>query len=66
MPRSRSAWSCWNYLSFTKAVPAPYTNGNSHGHSDNDSDDLYQEKLPRRVTREVNQVSLCVHSAFFI
>ncbi|KJA18002.1 hypothetical protein HYPSUDRAFT_79398 [Hypholoma sublateritium FD-334 SS-4] len=56
MPRSRSAWSCWNYLSFTKVVPAPGANG--HGHSDGDSDDLYLEKSPGRVTREVNQVSL--------
>lgn len=63
MPKSRLAWSCWNYLSFTKSIPNPsskYANGYS---TDRDSDDLYSEKpeIPLKlVEREVNEISLYV------
>ncbi|KAF9472116.1 FAD/NAD(P)-binding domain-containing protein [Pholiota conissans] len=57
MPKSRLAWSCWNYLSFTKSVPPP-SNQHRNGYStDQESDDLYAEKSGT-VEREVNEVSL--------
>ncbi|KAF8968900.1 amine oxidase [Flammula alnicola] len=59
MPKSRLAWSCWNYLSFTQSVP--HGKQASGYASDTDSEDLYAEKgkgSGRTVTTEVNEVSL--------
>ncbi|KAJ3509469.1 hypothetical protein NLJ89_g5206 [Agrocybe chaxingu] len=64
MPRSRLAWSCWNYLSFTKTVP--YASNKSGYISDTDSsdtnDDLYEgvkiQRPQRTVKMEINEVSL--------
>jgi len=59
MPKRRIAWSCWNYLSFTKAIPL--TAAQESDYSSNE--DLYDEKgkHPQRLNiQEVEQVSLLV------
>lgn len=61
MPKSRLAWSCWNYLSFTKAIPLRTGQGENGCSTDtSSSEDLYNEKGkgPERLIVPVNQVSL--------
>lgn len=66
MPKRRIAWSCWNYLSFTKAIALPV--GREGGYSSDGGDyssdeDLYDDeaKHPERSNvQEVEQVSLSV------
>src|SRR5438105_4407486 len=63
MPKSRLAWSCWNYLSFTKAIPLRTEQGENGCSTDTSfSEDLYSKKgkHPERLIVPVNQVSLLV------
>ena len=55
MPRSRLAWSCWNYLSYTKSIST------TKGVSDSEADELYadgKKTSQRNITVEVNSVTL--------
>jgi hypothetical protein len=63
MPKRRIAWSCWNYLSFTKAIPLP-AGQEEDGYSSNE--DLYDDKgkHPKILNiQEVEQVSLSVFNS---
>ena len=61
MPKSRMAWSCWNYLAYTNT----YLNGNGRSGSETESESgLYskEEEFQREksLNTDVNQVSLFV------
>ncbi|KDR82518.1 hypothetical protein GALMADRAFT_151612 [Galerina marginata CBS 339.88] len=65
MPKSRLAWSCWNYLSFTTSVPVDEVQSGYKSY-DSDNGNLYpqnEKTAGRSVKTEVDQVSLLLYPA---
>ncbi|PPQ94348.1 hypothetical protein CVT25_000404 [Psilocybe cyanescens] len=63
MPRNKKAWSCWNYLSFTKAVSADTRSDDRNGTSDSDENLYLQKEATLGESRvEINEVSLFMFS----
>ncbi|KAF8158029.1 amine oxidase [Crassisporium funariophilum] len=60
MPKSRMAWSCWNYLTYTKSV-LPGVDGVEDDSETSSQDTVYsQEKMSseRATTQDVDRISL--------